>query len=60
MQKKSNQHQHYGMGEMGKYETSKYGTDEYGHLATFRKSCQCRDKLLGICWECHVNVMVQR
>ena len=32
------QHKHYGMGK-----TSKDGTSEYWHLATFRKSCQCRD-----------------
>lgn len=59
MQKKSCQHQYYGRDRMGKYETGKYGTDMYGHLATFRKSCQCRDKLMGMCWECNVNVIVQ-
>ena len=45
---KSYQHHHYGMGgtdkhEISEYETGKDGTSEYWHLATFRKSCQCRD-----------------
>ncbi len=43
VQKKSYQHQHYGMGGTGKHEIGEYGTGEYGHLATFRKSGQCRD-----------------
>ncbi len=29
------------MGGTGKHEIGKYETGEYGHLATFRKSCQC-------------------
>ncbi len=55
MRTKSNQHQHYEMGgtdkhEIGEYETGKDGTSEYWHLATFRKSCQCRyvgSRLIG-------------
>ena len=43
MQKKSCQHQHYGIGGTGKHETGKDRTSEYWHLTTFRKSCQCRD-----------------
>ena len=32
-----------GKHEIGKYERGKDGTSEHWYLATFRKSCQCRD-----------------
>ena len=53
-----------GNGRELKREIRKGRVRDYGHLATFRKSCQCRDVrsgnvMLGVMRECDVGVGVQ-